>query len=127
MRKKGCSGMFRQTTASYGLAAAHCWLATASYSFLLAGHSWPWLVVAWLELARGGQGWLLLLDAAPMAMEGSDEVTSMSNLQAAVPQGHSFPTTVKDDGTKADLSKIGDKIIGKEEKGKLLGTVAHQW
>ena len=38
-----------------------------------------------------------------------------------------FPAVVKDNGTKAGLNKIGDKIIGKEEKGKLWDIVAHQW
>lgn len=62
-----------------------------------------------------------------MAMEGSDEVTSMSSLQAVAPQGHNFPMTVKDDSAKVDLIKISDKIISKEEKGKLWDIVAHQW
>ena len=54
-----------------------------------------------------------------MVMEGSDEVTSTSSLQVVALRWHSFPVTVKDGSTKASLSKIGDKVIGKEEKGKL--------
>ena len=76
---------------------------TASCGLLLAGYG----------LAGG---WLLLLDVAPVA-------TVVARVDEGCCRAGGFPATVKDDSTKAELSKNNDEKV---KKGGAWLLVAHQ-
>lgn len=75
-------------------------------------------------MARWG---LQLPDATLVARRKVGEVVSTSSFQVLAQQCYSFPVMVEECGTKADLSKNGDKISEREEKGGAFGAlVAHR-
>lgn len=74
----------------------------------------------WQRMARWG---LQLLDVTLVVRRKVGEAVSTSSFQVLVQQGCSFPMPVEECGMKADLSKNGDKISEREEKGGAFGAL----